>query len=385
MTELHGSCDERFRPLELLMRANQESGLDEGASLAVTLNGRPVVDLWAGFANTARTVEWSRDTLVCVFSTSKIMVTIPILMLWDQGLIDLDAPICRYWPEFGRNGKATITTRQVMTHTAGLPGFGRAISAAELHHWNTMIEIIENAELWYEPGTISCYHASTYGFILGELVQRISGRPFARYFADELARPLDADFHFGITDAGDRARVAGLFWPDLSTAVLSPTGQRLSSEVEIEDLSLPAAMATVSPGGRGFGNARSMARIGSMLTLGGELDGRRYLSSETVREATREQLYAEDLMFGPMRRGLGFGLDSKEFPAPTPTTFHWGGFGGSFITMDSESGITCAYAPNRLLSGDGRPPTSEPVMGQIVGDRFNEWWRTIGDVSRALS
>jgi CubicO group peptidase (beta-lactamase class C family) len=369
----------------MMMRANQDSGLDEGASLAVTLDGQPVVDLWAGYADAARTIEWTRDTLVCVFSTSKIMVTIPVLMLWDQGLLDLDAPISHYWPEFARNGKATITARQVMTHTAGLPGFGRSITAMEFRDWTKVIDVIENAEPWYEPGTISCYHAITYGFILGELIHRISGRPFAHYFAQEVARPLDADFHFGITDAGDRARVAGLFPAKINADLLPPIGGRLTSEIESEDGSLPGAMATVSPATLGIGNARSMARIGSVLTLGGELDGRRYLSRDTVREATREQLYVEDLVFGPMRRGLGVGLHSVEYPAPTPTTFHWGGFGGSFITMDSESGITCGYAPNRLLVGDGRPPTSRPVMGQIVGDRFNEWWRTIGDVSRALS
>ncbi|MDQ1423755.1 MAG: hypothetical protein QOD72_1253, partial [Acidimicrobiaceae bacterium] len=242
----------------------------------------------------------------------------------------------------------------------------------------------ENAEPWYEPGAISCYHGVTYGFILGELVHRISGRPFARYFAEEVAQPLNADFHFGVTDPDDIARVAELHPPEVNFEHLTPMGERVATEVEDEDLSLPDALATVSPASIGIGNARSIARIGSMLTGGGELDGRRYLNRYTIEEATREHLYAGDQLLGPFRRGLGFGLDSVDFHAPTPTTFHWGGFGGSFLTMDMESGITCGYAPNRLLIGDGLPTEHERTFVESVGDRFSRWWQTIGDVSRSL-
>jgi CubicO group peptidase (beta-lactamase class C family) len=375
--QVHGFCDERFEPLAALFRANQDQGVDEGASLAATLGGELVVDLWAGTSDRTKTRPWEKDTLVHVFSTSKVMVNIAVLMVYDRGLLDLDAPVADYWPEFAQNGKGTITARHVLVHRSGLPRFGRSIGFEEAHDWDTMIDVLERAEPSSEPGTETYYHAMTYGFILGEVVRRVSGLPFEEFFRQEIAGPLGADFHFGVASPADQARVANLWYPDPTTTP-DEADDPAMTEVEQGDWVVPSRMAAVLPSASGIGNGRSIARIGAVMAMGGELDGRRYLSRATVEEAGTEQSFEEDRLLGWCRYGLGFGLDSEYFRASTPTSMHWGGFGGSLATMDPATGMSVGFAPNRLLleeTPDGMPMTQ---------DRLAKLIRTIGDVSRML-
>ncbi|MDQ1457498.1 MAG: hypothetical protein QOH28_3118 [Actinomycetota bacterium] len=374
MAGVHGFCDDRFTPLRDLFRAGFERGSDEGASIAVMMDDRLVVDLWGGYRDLVHTKPWETDTLVRVASTSKVIVAIATLMVWDRGLIDLDEPVATYWPEFARGGKAAITTRQVLVHRAGLPGFGRAITADDVCDWDRMIALVEHAPVWYEPGTITCYHSSTFGYILGELVQRVSGVPFARFVADEITGPLEADFHYTVSEPRDLARLAELRPAEAPTLAAAPMGARvLAEEAPLAGAFLTTELlGAVSPGATGISNARALVRIGSIMAMGGEVDGRRYMKRETVDEAASEQSYTEDQMFGTLRRGLFFALDSKEFPAVTPTTIHWGGYGGSWLAMDPAAGITSAYTPNRLLVGD------EWLIRQA------EQWEVLIDVLRNL-
>jgi CubicO group peptidase (beta-lactamase class C family) len=356
MVEVRGFCDERFAPIGDLFRAGLESGRDEGASYAVDVNGELVVDVWGGYRDVARTKPWESDTLVRVASTSKVVVTIAMLMLWDRGLIDLDEPVATYWPEFAQNGKAAITTRQVLVHRAGVPGFGRAITLEDVVDWDRMVGLMERTAVWYEPGTRTGYQHMTFGYILGELVGRVSGRPFGQFVAEEITGPLGADFHFALTAPDDRARLAEIWFraPDLSAA----TSMGARAEAELADIQQPIVcnpelLPVVWPAGSGISNARALVRVGSIISRRGEVDGRRYLSSEAVDEAVREQSCAEDEVLGArLRLGLFFALDDHPYHAPTPTAVHWGGFGGSWMTMDPVSGIICAYVPNRFLVGD---------------------------------
>ena len=209
-----------------------------------------------------------------VFSASKVMVNIAVLLLHDRGLLDLDAPIASYWPEFAQEGKGSITTRDVLVHRCCLPGFGRPVAFETPHDWERVVELIESAELWHEPRTRTYYHPTTYGFLLGEVVHRISGLPFDEFVRTELAEPLDADFHFGITDPPTLARVAVLWPPDEDHApdvVLDPVMTELG---EVNWLS-PERRAVVIPAANGIGNARAMARVGAMMAMGGTVDGRR--------------------------------------------------------------------------------------------------------------
>ena len=355
MVEVHGFCDRRFAPIGDQFRAGLESGSDEGASLAIDMKGDLVVDLWGGDRDLARTEPWETDTLVRIASTSKVIVTIAILMLWDRGLVDLDEPVATYWPEFAQNGKSAVTIRQVLVHRAGLPGFGRSITWEDVCDLDRMTALVERAGLWYEPGTLTCYHSGTYGYIVGELVHRVSDLPCAQFVLEQITGPLGADFHYSLSAASDLARVSEL-WPVVGIEVPpTPMGQRVEDEIAAlkQAMHHNDDMEAVIPGGSGVTNARALVRIGSMMALRGEVDGRRYLSQQSVDEAAREQSCDTDQVFGTsLRRGLFFGLDFATFPAPTPSTIHWGGYGGSWVTMDPASGITCAYTPNRLLVGE---------------------------------
>jgi len=376
VVEVNGFCDERFRPLETVLRANLEHGVDIGASLAVTLHGEPVVDLWGGWRDEQLSVPWAADTLVRVFSTTKVAVIVAILMLVDRGQLDLDAPIAEYWPEFAKNGKGAVTARQVLVHRSGLPGFGCSYTSDELADWEHMTTLAADAELWYQPGTTSCYHFQTFGYLLGELVQRVSGVAFVEFVRRELTEPLGADFHLAVTSPEDRGRVSAMWPPESFPAIQSAMADAAWTELTtFGDFTSPQSLARVSPGGSGITNARALARIGSVLAAGGELDGRRYLNRETIDEASREQSDVVDEMFGPCRCGLGVGLHSEEYPAPTPTTFHWGGFGGSFLTMDVVTGVSCGFAPNRLMLGEDR--ASEQRMKGL--------WAVLGEVCAQLA
>lgn len=375
MADIHGHCDERFRPLEDAFRGYLEDGVDKGGSLAVMRHGRPVVDLWGGTRDYEQSQPWEADTVVRVFSTSKVVVMTALLVVVDRGLLDLDAPVARYWPEFGRNGKHAVTARQVLVHRSGLPGFGRPLDFEELRDWDHVMGLLEDAAPWYEPGTTSCYHPQTFGYILGELIRRVSGVPFDEFVRRELTGPLDADFHCGV-DSADAGRVAAL-WPADgepefdSEMAATAMGEVLGTTVWID----PQYLSLVIPAASGITNGRALARIGSVIACGGEVDGHRYLSQGIIEEAGREQSFVCDEVLGPMRLGLGFGLDSDEYPAPTPTTLHWGGYGGSFLTMDPATAISCGFTPNQLMIGDkfGEDP------------RLATYWRLLGELSNDLA
>ena len=236
MVEVHGFCDERFAPIGDQFRAGLEDGSDEGASYAIDVNGELVVDLWGGFRDLARTKPWESDTLVRVLSTSKVVTAIAILMLWGRGLIDLDAPVATYWPEFAQNGKAAITTRQVLVHRAGVPGFGRSITAEDVVDWDRMVGIMEQAAVWYEPGTRTAYQHVTFGYILGELVHRVSGRPFAQFVAEQITGALAADFHFALSGPGDTARVAEVWVPPNANPQVESSAMGARAEAEWADI-----------------------------------------------------------------------------------------------------------------------------------------------------
>jgi CubicO group peptidase (beta-lactamase class C family) len=193
------------------------------------------------------------------------------------------------------------------------------------------------------------------------LVRRASGRPFGQFIADEITGPLGADFHVALRAPADRARLAELWFPlDVRDAPtpLGPAAMGAQTFAEFADIQQsmvldPELLPAVWPAGSGIANARAVARIGSIISGRGEVGGRRYLSGETVDEAVREQCREFDEVLGArLRLGVFFALDDDPYHAPTPTTVHWGGFGGSWVTMDPASGITCAYTPNRLLIGD---------------------------------
>ncbi|MFW9952692.1 MAG: serine hydrolase domain-containing protein, partial [Candidatus Thorarchaeota archaeon] len=195
--EIHGYCDDRFLPVKEAFKQNFELGLEVGASFAVTLNGQLVVDLWGGYKDKAKLQPWEENTIVNVFSTTKIMTALCIHMLVDRGLINVDDPVAKYWPEFAQNGKELIPIKLILSHSAGLPGFDKKISEDTLYDWDRIIRLIASQKPWWKPGSKIGYHSMTFGYILGEIVRRVIGKSIGTFFREEIAEPLHIDFHIG--------------------------------------------------------------------------------------------------------------------------------------------------------------------------------------------
>lgn len=359
--EIHGYCNPRFLAVKNAFAKNFEAGLEVGASFAVTLHGEYVVDIWGGYSDAAETTPWRRDTITNVYSTVKVMTTVCALILIDRGQLNLDSPVADYWPEFAQAGKGKITVRQLLSHSAGLSGFDEPLSLETMYDWKKVTRLLERQEPWWEPGTQSGYHMVTFGYLAGELVRRISGKSIGTFFRDEVAIPLDADFHIGLAQEHD-ARVAELVPPPpMDPPPIEPDsiiGKTLFNSPIIPAYSDRAWRAAEIPSSNGHGNARSTARVGSLLACGGELDGLRLLSRATIDQAIEEQYNGIDLVLRePVRWGLGFGLANDKLSYLNPRTFYWGGFGGSWLEMDPDAEMCFSYVMNKLevdINGDKR-------------------------------
>ncbi len=351
--DIHGYCDQNFLAVKDVFAENFESGSEAGASFAVTINGEYVVDIWGGYADAALTKPWERDTITNVYSTTKIMTTLCALILIDRGLLDLDARVADYWPEFAQAGKENIPVRWVLSHSAGLPGFNEPLSLETLYDWEKIIQLLERQEPWWEPGTRSVYHMVTFGYLVGELVRRISGKSLGTFFRDEVALPLGADFHIGLAEEHD-ARVAEMIpLPPMEPPPIEPGS--MIAKIFFNTPIIPAYSdrawrAAEIPASNGHGNARSAARVGSLLACGGELDGLRLLSQATIDRAIEEQFSEVDPAIGLLIRwGLGFGLVVNErLPCLNPRAFYWGGLGGSWLEMDPDAEMCFSYVMNKL-------------------------------------
>ncbi|CAN5619946.1 serine hydrolase domain-containing protein [soil metagenome] len=361
MTEIHGTCKPGFEAVRDRFASNFDEGLERGASVAVTLHGEPVVDLWAGEADGAGNA-WQQDTIVNVWSTTKTMAAICLLVLADRGELDLDAPVASVWPEFAANGKDAITTAQVMGHTAGLSGWDPAIEPADLYDWDKAVSVLGAQAPWWEPGTASGYHALTQGYLEGEIVRRVTGRTIGTFFRDEVAGPLGADFHIGLPES-EEGRVGEMVTPSVGLGGdLSAAGVDLGSVAVRSLLSAPITGAECNtrewraaeiPAAGGTGNARSVARVHSALANGGTVDGVTLLSPAGVERILVEQAHTTDLVLGmKMRMGTGFGLMNDLIPlSPNPRSFFWGGWGGSIAVTDLDAGMSVAYVMNKMADG----------------------------------
>ncbi len=355
--EIHGYCDDRFSGVKDAFAQNFKDGLEVGASFAATLDGKFVVDIWGGYADAAHTRPWESDTIVNVYSTTKVMAALCTLMLVDRGLLDLDAPVAEYWPQFAQAGKEAIPVRYLLTHQSGLSGVVEPITIEAFYDWDRIVGLLAAQEPLWEPGMHSGYHAFTFGHLLGEVLRRITGKTVGRFFKEEIADPLGADFHIGFGEELD-ARVADLVPPtEPAQRALDPNsklGKAMLNPVFLPEHTRERAWrAAEIPAANGHGNARSVARVASALACGGTLGGVKLLKEETVEMAIEEQCYGNDLVLGqPIRWGLGFGLTSEEMPVgPNPRTFYWGGRGGSAVVMDLDSNMSFAYVMNQMTAG----------------------------------
>lgn len=388
---VHGFVADKFSPVRDAFEANFASGADVGASCCATLEGETVVDLWGGFADETKTRPWERDTIVNVYSTTKTMTALTALLIADRGDLDFDSPVAKYWPEFAANGKEYIKVSHLMSHSSGLSGWKEPITAAEdLYDWEKMTSLLAaQAPLW-EPGTASGYHMITFGFLIGEVVRRITGTTLGTVFREEIAEPLGADFHIGLP-ASEDSRVA-----DIIPLVLPENaGKIVFSEIEeMTFRNLPrdvgwgffaiansrAWRSAEIPAVNGHGNARSIAEIHCILANGGVAKGKRFMSEAGCRKALEQQIEGPDLVMSrmpPARFGMGFALPGPllDLELPNPNTIHWGGGGCSWIFIDMDARTTFAYAANKMdrrpLS-DPRPFRTMQAMWQSLGIRSSE-------------
>jgi CubicO group peptidase (beta-lactamase class C family) len=365
-----GFCDERFLPLKRTFERNFEEGRELGASIAVTLHGETIVDLWGGFADRDRKRPWSHDTLAMVFSTTKVPTNLCIFMLIDQGKLDVDLPIQHYWPEFKGGGKEAITTKHVLLHSSGLPGLSAPVSTEDHTQWETVIKRLEAEPVWYEPGSRHTYHPITYGFLLGEVIRRITGKTPGTYLREQVCKPLGIDFHIGMPESelhrvADQHYAGSRLDEDPSDMAMRAKATFAGTQWWTRDLILAESPAT-----NGHGNARSVARLGAILANRGELDGIRLLSKETIDECTREHANEYDEFIGDtISRNLGFGRSSFLFRMITPDTYGWGGYGGSQCQIDDRREVSFAYVPNNLtpeIENDQRNQALDDTLSEIL-------------------
>jgi len=357
MAQINGQCRTQFDELQSILSASFDSGGDLGASVAVLHKGEFVVDIWGGYCDPEQSKPWAFDTITNVWSSTKTMTSLCALVLADRGELDMYAPVSRYWPEFAAAGKADIPVRDLMSHTAGLPGWQEPITLEDLYDWEKCTALLAAQEPWWEPGTASGYHAFSQGYLVGEVVRRISGRSLGTFFAEEIAEPLGADFYIGL-DAEYEHRVS-LIVPPTGALPLSDDQSSPSYKTFMNPPLDPLFAhdrgwrAAEIPAANGQGNARGAALAQAVVAHGGEFNGVRLLSSETIDLIFEEQAQGNDIVLGmPLRFGIGYALPNESLPyLPDRRICFWGGWGGSLVIVDTDRQLVFTYMMNKM--GDG--------------------------------
>jgi CubicO group peptidase (beta-lactamase class C family) len=360
---VQGFAQDRFAGVKEVLAANLASGADIGASFCATINGETVVDIWGGHADPEKTRPWERDTIINVYSTTKTMAALTALLLADRGVIDLHAPVARYWPEFAAGGKQDVTVAHLLSHSAGLSGWKEPIAKADFYDWDKCTSLLAEQEPFWAPGSKPGYHAVTQGYLVGEVIRRATGKSIGTVFREEIAEPLGADFHIGLDAAHDH-RVADLQPPSASAAIgaQAPSdlvrNMAMNPGIDVMETRKRDWRGAEIPAAGGTGNARSVAEIHTILANGGVARGKRFLSEAGCRKALDCQVEGTDLILGiPVRFGMGFGLAGGMTPLPNESSCYWGGYGGSIIIIDMENRATYSYVMNKMegtTSGDVR-------------------------------
>ncbi|MEV5706308.1 serine hydrolase domain-containing protein [Actinoallomurus sp. NPDC052274] len=366
MERYHGWADERFGAVADAFARNFADFPELGAAVAVYAGGRKVVDLWGGVADERTGRPWEQDTVVPVFSCAKAIVSVCVHLLAQEGRLDLDAPVGRYWPEFARNGKEAITSRMVLGHRAGVPVLDEVLSFAEIAAWTPVIHAIEEQRPLWEPNTAYEYHGHVFGFLLGEVIRRITGLTPGAYFRKAVGDPLRLRAWIGLPDEemSGRARLVeaegrpGMPGPEhLLTRMVTMNGALVFPGLdEPHGWNDPALLGMELPGAGATASASGLAGLYAAAVTG--IDGReRLLTPDTVTDAVREVSAGKGWLGfdAGARWGSGFLLDSSFRPMPGRRSFGNDGAGGQFAFGDDEYGVGFAYVANRMVGhGDAR-------------------------------
>ncbi|UCM89727.1 serine hydrolase domain-containing protein [Streptomyces marincola] len=372
MTTINGEVAHGFEPVREAFAANFTQHGDIGAAVCVYRHGRPVANLWGGIADPETGRPWTRDTLQLVYSATKGATATAAHMLVERGMLDLDTPVAEYWPEFAANGKADIPVRWLLSHQAGLVALDEPLPLAEALAWEPMAAALAAQRTLWTPGTAHGYHGRTWGWLVGEVIRRVSGRSPGRFFADEIARPLGLDFFIGLP-ASERGRVSRMVYRrpavDLTTVPIEAVPEELREQVDAWrdpnslgnrafavtdpaaiDFDAPEVQAAELPSSNGIGTARALARMYAALI--GEVDGVRLLARGTLASATEEQAVGKDrVLVVASRFSAGFMLPTEGTPMTGQNAFGHTGRGGSLAFADPEHGIAFGYVMNHIVSG----------------------------------
>jgi len=339
--------------------------------VAVIVDGHPVVDLWCGFANVERTRPWQQDTLVNVFSVGKALAGLCVLMLVSRGLLDLDEPVARRWPEFAAAGKEQITVRELLSHRAGLPAIGEQLPEGSLYEWDVVTEALARQQPWWAPGAGHGYHVHTYGFLVGELVRPVAGERISSFLHREIAQALDAQVSFGLETQlrGRRAEyvfdggLPSMAEREASRVSVTPLRERAymnpPGATGLGTVNTPAWLDAELPSANLHADARGIARVYAALISPTQT----LLERDVLHAATAEAAVGEDLVLGrPSRFGLGFQLTQTERQlGPNADSFGHFGAGGSLGFADPQAGVAFAYTMNR-----GGPQWQDPRNRALI-------------------
>jgi CubicO group peptidase (beta-lactamase class C family) len=346
-----GRLDPAFTPVWDAFADNFARGEEDGASVALAIDGRLVVDLWGGFSDRTQTKPWQENTICNAMSVGKAMAATCLHMLIDRGLVDLDAPVARYWPEFAANGKDKLLVRWVLDHRSGLPFLTDDLWPGAMYDWDAITgALAAQAPIW-PPGTQPAYHIRTFGFLVGEIIHRVTGKRFAKFFHDEVAARLKLDFHFGL-DPKEFHRCAEFIArageaPQDPNSMFARAGRQWPVPL---DYNADAFRRAEIPSSNGHGNARAVARFYSILANGGSFEGHEVLSREAVDVARAEQYWAKEAVIGRNnRQALGFLLNSPQFPIGAgKNSFGQSGMGGAMGMCDPDRGLAFGYVMNKM-------------------------------------
>lgn len=385
--DIQGFCAPHLTKIKDVFQENFTRRGDVGAAFSVYQHGTKLVDIWAGTRDRSETLPWQENTIVNIFSATKALTALCALQLVDQGKLDLDAPVARYWPEFAANGKHRVLVRHLLNHRAGLPAIWQEVDNEVVFDAAAMARVLEQEAPYWEPGSAQGYHVFTFGWLVGELIKRVSGQSVGAYFAQHIAKPLGLQCYIGLTkeqvaDVADvkprppreatREQRHGAAQPIAAknSANEKPRQPAQKNDLAARAFSYPPSLLGGSnstkwrcaeiPAANGHANAHALARFYAALANKGELDGVRLLSEERLALCTTESSHDVDRVLGVKKRfSLGFAMFCEQtFPYGRGTSsFGHAGHGGSLGFADPEYGLSMAYVTNRLgvgLSKDRR-------------------------------
>ncbi|HIE89800.1 MAG TPA: class A beta-lactamase-related serine hydrolase [Pseudomonadales bacterium] len=378
--KIEGFCDERFASVRDEFEKNFTERGDTGACFALTLEGEYVVDIWAGHQDKALKKLWQEDTIINVFSSTKTMTFLCALVLADRGLLNFEACVADYWPEFSAGNKTQIKVKHLMSHSAGLPGFSRRFTTPELCDWNFCCDDLANQSPWWEPGTQSGYHAITQGYLIGEVIRRITDRTIGQFFKSDIADLVGADFQISV-DPNDFPRIADLIEAKEIAPILEMDPNSIPGRVfaDMEDdvvemtTSVEWKQAEI-PAANGHGNARSIVRAQTASANGGSAFGVELLSADGCSKALESQTNGNDLVLGiPVNFAMGYALANETIPiSPNSNTLWWGGAGGSTVVVDTDAHACFSYLMNQMdnnIVGDPRGAALGAAVYSSLGDQ----------------